>query len=175
MIINAIIACINLKKQYPMWKKPAIQGLILWLHLYEMFRIGKSLRQKSRLVFPRGLEKDKYRMMLLNCGAGENSWKSLGPQGDQTSQPKGNQPWIFTGRPDVKAEAPILWPLVRRANSPGAKNQLWGWERLKAEGEEGSRGWDDWISSLTQWTWTWANSGGLACCSPWGCKDSDTT
>ena len=25
--------------------------------------------------------------------------------------PKGNQPWIFIGRPDAEAEAPILWPL----------------------------------------------------------------
>ena len=33
--------------------------------------------------------------------------------------PKGNQPWIFTGRNDAKAEAPILWP-------PDAKNQLTG-------------------------------------------------
>jgi len=24
--------------------------------------------------------------------------------------PKGNQPWIFTGRTDAEAEAPILWP-----------------------------------------------------------------
>ena len=24
--------------------------------------------------------------------------------------PKGNQPWIFIGRTDVEAEAPILWP-----------------------------------------------------------------
>ena len=24
--------------------------------------------------------------------------------------PKENQPWIFTGRTDVEAEAPILWP-----------------------------------------------------------------
>ena len=45
--------------------------------------------------------------------------------------PKGNQPWIFTGRTDAETEAPILW-------SPDAKNQLtgkdpdavkdWGWE-----------------------------------------------
>ena len=33
------------------------------------------------------------------------------------------------------------------------------WERLKAEGEEGHRGWDGWMTSLIQWTWTWANSG----------------
>ena len=33
--------------------------------------------------------------------------------------PKGNQPWIFTGRTDAEAEAPILW-------SPDAKSQLTG-------------------------------------------------
>ena len=26
--------------------------------------------------------------------------------------PRGNQPWIFTGRTDAEAEAPILWPPV---------------------------------------------------------------
>ena len=34
----------------------------------------------------------------------------------------------------------------------------WYWERLKAEGEEGDRGWHGWMASLIQWTWTWANS-----------------
>ena len=33
--------------------------------------------------------------------------------------PKGNQPWIFIGRTDAEAEAPILWP-------PDAKNWLIG-------------------------------------------------
>ena len=33
--------------------------------------------------------------------------------------PKGNQPWVFTGRTDAEAEAPILWP-------PDAKSQLTG-------------------------------------------------
>ena len=53
-------------------------------------------------------------------------------------------------------------------------------ERLRA-GEEGdNKGWDGWMASRTQWTWIWAtpgDSGGpgsLACCSPWGCKESDT-
>ena len=37
----------------------------------------------------------------------------------------------------------------------------WCGERLKA-GEEGdNRGWDGWMSSLTQWTWIWVNSGSL--------------
>ena len=35
----------------------------------------------------------------------------------------------------------------------------WCWERLKAEGEERDRGWDSWMASPIQWTWTWANSG----------------
>ena len=34
----------------------------------------------------------------------------------------------------------------------------WCWERLREEGEEGIRGWDGWMASLMQWTWTWANS-----------------
>ena len=33
----------------------------------------------------------------------------------------------------------------------------WCWERLKAGWEEGDRGWDGWMASLTQWTWVWAN------------------
>ena len=41
-------------------------------------------------------------LMLLNCGVGEDSWESLGLQGDQ--------PWDFFGRTDAKAETPILWP-----------------------------------------------------------------
>ena len=35
----------------------------------------------------------------------------------------------------------------------------WCWERLKAGGEGGNRGWDGWMASPTQWTWVWVNSG----------------
>ena len=44
-----------------------------------------------------------------------------------------------------------------------------GWQRMK------------WLDGITDWTWTWENSrrwwgqGSWACCSPWGCKESDTT
>ena len=31
-------------------------------------------------------------------------------------------------------------------------------EKLRAVGEEGVRGWDGWMASQMQWTWTWANS-----------------
>ena len=69
------------------------------------------------------------------------------------ANPKGNQPWVLTGR--IDAEASILW-------SPDMKSELigkdWCWERLKAGGEGDDRGWDGWMASLTQWTWVWANS-----------------
>ena len=35
----------------------------------------------------------------------------------------------------------------------------WCWERLRAEGEGDNRGWDDWMASLTRWTWVWVDSG----------------
>ena len=33
------------------------------------------------------------------------------------------------------------------------------WERSKTGGEGADRGWDIWMTSLTQWTWVWASSG----------------
>ena len=35
----------------------------------------------------------------------------------------------------------------------------WCWERLRAGREGDNRGWDDWMTSLTQWTWVWVDSG----------------
>ena len=51
--------------------------------------------------------------MLLSCGVGEDSWESLGLQGD----PKGNQSWVFIGRADAEAETPVLWLLMRKTDS----------------------------------------------------------
>ena len=54
----------------------------------------------------------------------------------QPVHPKGDLSWVFIGRTDAEAEAPILWP-------PDAKSQLTGKdpdaERLKAKGEGGGR------------------------------------
>ena len=33
----------------------------------------------------------------------------------------------------------------------------WSWGRLKAEGKGDDRGWDNWMTSLTRWTWVWAS------------------
>ena len=35
----------------------------------------------------------------------------------------------------------------------------WCWERLNVGGEGGDREWDDWMVSLTWWTWVWVSSG----------------
>ena len=64
--------------------------------------------------------------------------------------PKGNQFWIFIGRTDAEAEAPLLWPTDTKS---------WLIEKTltlgKRQKEKGVTGWD----SQNQWTWIWANSG----------------
>ena len=64
---------------------------------------------------------------------------------------KGNQSWIFIGKIDAEAETRVLWP-------PLAKSRPWCWERLRAGGEGGDRGWGGWMASPIQWTWIWTNS-----------------
>ena len=59
--------------------------------------------------------------------------------------PKGNQPWIFTGRSDAEAETPILWPPDGEELTHWKRS--WFWERLKAEGHK--RGWDGWMADWT--------------------------
>ena len=71
---------------------------------------------------------------------------------------KGDQPWIFTGRTDAEAPAVWTWSSSPLCASDDSLKSPWCWERSRAEGEEGIRGWDGWMESLMQWTWTWANS-----------------
>ena len=93
--------------------------------------------------------------------------------------PKGDQPWIFIIRIDAEAQAPILWaPDVKSwliGKEPGA-GKGWGQEK-KGATEDEMVGWHH----LLNGHWVWVNSGdseeqgSLACCSPWGRKESDTT
>ena len=117
--------------------------------------------------------------MLLNCGVGEDSWESLGLQGDATSPPKGNQSWIFIGRTDAEAETPILWP-------PDAKNWLIGkdpdagkdWrQEEKGTTEDEMAGWHHQLDGheFKQTLGVGDGQRSLECCSPWGHKESDTT
>ena len=66
----------------------------------------------------------------------------------------GNQSWIFIGRTDAEAKAPILW-------APDAKSQLTGKDPDAGKDwrqEKGMRRRDGWMASPTQWTWVWASS-----------------
>ena len=92
---------------------------------------------------------------------------------------KGNQSWIFIGRTDDEAEVPILWPL-------DAKNWLIGkdpdagkdWrQEEKGTTEDEVVGWHHWLNGheFEQDPGVGDGQGSLACCSPWGHKELDTT
>ena len=91
--------------------------------------------------------------------------------------PKGNQSWIFIESTDV--EAPILWP-------PDVKNWLiWkdpdagkDWRQEdKGTTEDEMVGWHHWLNGHEFEQAPGVDDGqrSLACCSPWGCKELDTT
>ena len=92
---------------------------------------------------------------------------------------KGNQPWIFIGRTDAEAEIPLLGP-------PAAKSLLIGkdpdagkdWrQEEKGITEDEMVGWHHWLKGdeFEQALGDVEGQGSLACCSPRGCKELDTT
>ena len=117
--------------------------------------------------------------MLLNWGVGEDSLEFLGLQGYQTSQSKRKsvlnihwKDWCWSWNSSTLA---TWWEELTHWKRP------WCWARLKAGGEGDDRGSDGWMASLTKWTWVEQapgvgdGQGSWACCSTWGCKESDTT
>ena len=97
----------------------------------------------------------------------------------QPVHPKEDQSWVLTARTDFEAETPILWP-------PDAKSWLiwkdpdagkdWGQEE-KGRTENEMVGWHHRLNGHG-FGWTLGvgdGQGGLAQCSPWGCKELDTT
>ena len=97
----------------------------------------------------------------------------------QPVRPKGDQSWVFIGRTDAEAETPILWP-------PDAKSWLigkdpdagrdWGQEE-EGMTEDEMVGWHHQLSGhgLGCTLGIGDGQGSLACCSPWGHKESDST
>ena len=91
---------------------------------------------------------------------------------------KGNQHWILNGRTDAEAEALVLRP-------PDAKRWLIGkdpnagkdWGQEKGATEDETVEWHHWLNGheLGQTPGDSEGQGGLACCSPWGSKESDIT
>ena len=115
-------------------------------------------------------------LMLSNCGA---LVSPLDSKEIKPVNPKGNQSWIFIGRTDAEAAAPILWP-------PDARNWLTGkdpdvgkdWrQEEKGMTEDEMVGWQHQLNGheSEQAPGVGDGQGNLVCCSPWGCKESDTT
>ena len=111
--------------------------------------------------------------MLSNCGVGEGSWES------QPVNPKGNQSWIFIGRTDAEAETPILWPPDEKNGLTGKDPDAgrdWGQEE-KGTTEDEMAGWHHRLDGheFEQALGAGDGQGSLACCSPWGHKESFMT
>ena len=88
--------------------------------------------------------------------------------------PKGNQLWIFTGRMDAGAEAPILWsPVAKSRHTDAGKD--WK-QKEKGKTEDEMIGWHHWLSGheFGQATRDGEGQGGLASCSLWARKELDT-
>ena len=95
-------------------------------------------------------------LMLLSCGVGEDSWESLGLQGDPTSPHKRRsilgvhwKDWCWSWNPNTSATWCEEWTHWKRP---------WCWEKLGAGGEGDDRGWDGWMVSPTRWIWVRVNS-----------------
>ena len=85
--------------------------------------------------------------------------------------PKGNQSWIFIGRTDAEAEAPILWPLDAKTwligKDPDAGKDWSGEEKGMTEDEK--VGWHYWLNGhdFEQVLGVGDGQGSLVWCSPW--------
>ena len=95
-------------------------------------------------------------LILLNCGVEEDSWESLGLQGDQISQ-SSRKSVLNIHWKDLMLKLKLQY-LVTWWEELAHWKRPWCWERLKAGGEGDDRGWDVWMASLTEWIWHWANS-----------------
>ena len=106
-----------------------------------------------RVVLWRKLSTEK--LMLLNCGVGEDSGESLGLQGDPTSPF-----WRRSALGVFWKEWCWSWNSSTLATSCKELThwkRLWCWEGLGAGGKGDDRGWDGWMASPTRWMWVWVN------------------
>ena len=117
-------------------------------------------------------------------------WSPLDGKEIKPVIPKGNQPWIFIGRTDAEAEAPILWPPDVKSQLTGKDTDAGSWltgkdsdagkdwgQEEKGMAEDGMVGWHHWLDGheYEQTPGDGEGQGSLACCIPWSCKELDMT
>ena len=117
-------------------------------------------------------------LILLNCDAGEDSWESLGLQGDKTSESARKsilnihwKDWCWSWNSNTLTtwceerthlKRPSCWKRWK-AGKQTTEDEMVGWHhRLNGHEFEWTPGVGD-------------GQGSLACCSPWSHKESDTT
>ena len=87
---------------------------------------------------------------------------------------KGNQSWIFIGSTESEPEIPIIWPTVvenRLIRKDCVAGKDWRQEKKRTTEDE-MVGWHHWLDGheFEQGSGVGEGQGGLACCSPWGCR-----
>ena len=140
-------------------------------HLYQLSDVS-AFKIKHKKVECRGI--DLFELWCWRCLLSPLDTKEM-----KSVNPKGHQPWIFIGRTDAEAEAPIFWP-------PDAKNWLirkyldagkdWGQEE-KGVIEDEMVGWHHRLNGRES-EHTLGDSegqGSVTCWDPWSHKESDTT
>ena len=122
-----------------------------------------------------------WRPMFLNCGAGGESWRSLGDQGrsNQSILKEINSVYSLEGLM-LKLKLQFFGHLMQRANSLEKTLMLGKIEGRKRRGWQRMRWLDGIIDSMDMsfsklWESVMDRQGGLLCCSPWVCKELDTT
>ena len=103
---------------------------------------------------------------------------SLDSKETKPVNPKGNQPWIFIGRTDVKLKLQYFGYLMWGANSLEKTLILGKIEGRRRRGQQRMKWLDSitdsmnmvWVNSRRQWS-----TGKPGICSPWGSKELDIT
>ena len=113
--------------------------------------------------------------MLSNCDPAEDSWESLGQQGDQNSQSKRkstlnihSKDWCWSWSSNILA----TWWETRLIGKYTDAGKDWGQEE-KGATENETVGWHHWLNGheFEQTLGDGEEQGSLACCSAWGCKE----
>ena len=116
--------------------------------------------------------------MPLSCGAGEDPWKSLGQQGDQTwILRKINTEYSLEGlmlKLKLRYFGHLIQELTHWKSPSSGKDSG---QKEKRVSEDEMAGWHHRCNEyeLGKISGDGERQGSLVCCSPWGCKESDMT